>query len=104
MRLYRLNNPHLAWDAPPAELAGQFWHGSRQAGWLTRAGGSPLRETAGAVAAWLRDPLAHQSSWDDRDGFNELVAAVMAAWPLAPREAPAELTDDEIGEMAASQP
>jgi hypothetical protein len=101
MRLYRHNNPHLAWTAEPGELAAQFWHGSRQAGWLTRAGGDPVRETAGAVAAWLRDPLGHQSSWDDRDGFNEVVAAVLATWPLAPREAAGELAEAEIGELAA---
>jgi hypothetical protein len=104
MKLYRHNNPHLAWEATSDELAEQFWHGSRQAGWLTREGGSPVRETAGAVSAWLRDPLAHESSWDDRQGFNEVVDAVLRAWPLAPRDADGELTEDEIGDMTAPQP
>ena len=81
MILYRNNNPLLEWEAEPVTLAEQFWaseHGKR----LLERAADPNRDTAGTVALWLHSVQGHGSSWDDRDGFNELVAAVRASWPL----------------------
>jgi hypothetical protein len=80
VKLYRNNNHMLSWWALPDELATQFW-ASRQAACMLRRD-EAHRELAATVALWLRDPAAHGSRWDDRDGFNEVVAAVIDAWPL----------------------